>query len=95
MERKSDGTSRDDDEIDINNELDKLPQEFQDIIAAYSNFFLEEDVLKEYKDNPNKIQEFRSKLAEFGLNEKAVKIAFKVYGLPDLDISQLNKNNEK
>ena len=65
---------------EINDELNKLPPNVQEVIAATTSFFLEADVHTAYLNDPNKLEVLKEQLKAQGLDDEAIRLTLKVCG---------------
>lgn len=70
------------DEEDLNNRVNRLPPEVQELIAAYSSFFLEPDVRGKFLKDPQNLNNFSDFLQKNGFDSEAVDLTFRVLKFP-------------
>jgi hypothetical protein len=61
--------------------LDQLPEPMQDIIASYTNMFLEPDMKKKYLEDQKRFIELVDQLRAEGLDSDQITLTLKLIGL--------------
>ena len=63
-------------------DLDRFPEEAQEFVTGLSSWFLEPDMHRSYRENPEKVESIATELRGFGVGEGDIQTVMDFFSFP-------------